>query len=214
MPPPHALKKSHLPLSSFSFPSHLSSPFPLGLFFSPQLRLLPTTLLTPRFGFRYCHWGSPHSSLLGSFHIPITQLHKELLGLGTSAGSLMLGLVKYVLKTRKSGVKVKRGKVLADSWEGFRYCVCCFVSTLQSQTVQCMRPQKFDSFKAFSALDENSHCVLEALTLLHTAAEQWIKWNALICNFCALACMHAYANGCVCVCVHSGVCVLLCVHNL
>lgn len=139
--------------------------FSSWLVFFPQLRLLPTTLLTPRFGFRYCHWGSPHSSLLGSFHIPITQLRKVLLGLGTSAGSLMLGLVKYVLRTRKSGVKVKRGKVLADSWEGFRYCVCCFVSTLQSQTVQCTRPQKFDSFKAFSALDENSHCVLEALTL-------------------------------------------------
>lgn len=47
-------------------------------------------------------------SLLVLFHTQITQLHKELLCLGTSAGSLMLGLIKHVLRTWKSGVKVSR----------------------------------------------------------------------------------------------------------
>lgn len=159
--------RSLFPLVCWSFFQHSFSRL---LTFSSRLvsppRLLPTSLLTPEFSFRYCHWGSPHSSLLVLFHTQITQLHKELLRLGTSAGSLMLGLIKHVLRTWKSGVKVSRERVLSDSWEGSRYYVCCFVSS-QSQTVQCGRPQKFDSSFKPARLWLRNLC-LETLTLTHT----------------------------------------------
>lgn len=82
-----------------SFFQHSLSPLLTSFFwlaFPPDLSCLPTSLLTPEFCFKYSHWGSSHSSPQVLFHTQITLLHKEILCLGTSSESYMLGLIKHV----------------------------------------------------------------------------------------------------------------------
>lgn len=114
---------------------------------------MPASLLTPEFSFRYCHWGSPHSSLLVLFHTQITQLHKERPCLGTSSGSHIGGLIKHVQRTWKCGWKSTE-RVSSDPGEGYRYCYC--VST-QPIAVQCSEATAvWISFQTCSASDERS----------------------------------------------------------